>query len=176
MCSATVSVADRTLLVEPNGFGVIGNGAAILAFGKMCKAAIVIGEEVVWIEPSCLIIVANRSVVYGESHSAWDKDGNLAWIDACGDEKYSKESDASIGVDKDGYIYWVAPGYRDFCTFNKIEAVKGSEITKGAVTPAYSVHAERRGGWCDKIAPPWTENLELQMINDELVITELPEG
>jgi hypothetical protein len=114
---------------------------------------------------------------YGEGHSALDKDGDLTWIDACGDEKYSKESDASIEVDKDGYVSnWVAPGYRNFCTFDKIEAVKGSETTKGAVTLAYSVHANCRSGWGDKVEPPWTENLEPQIINDELVITELPEG
>jgi hypothetical protein len=118
---------------------------------------------------------------YGEGHSALDKDGDPTWIDACGDEKYSKESDASIEVwkkgHKSGYVSnWVAPGYRNFCTFDKIEAVKGSETTKGAVTPAYSVHANCRSGWGDKVEPPWTENLELQIINDELVITELPEG
>jgi hypothetical protein len=115
--------------------------------------------------------------LYDEGHSALDEDGNPTWIDACGDEKYSKESDASIVVGKEGYLSnWVAPGYRNFCTFDKIEAVKGSETTKGTVTPAYSVHVKCWSGWGDKVEPPWTENLELQIINDELVITELPEG
>jgi hypothetical protein len=90
---------------------------------------------------------------YGEGHFVLDKDGDPTWIDACGDEKYSKENDASIEVDKDGYVSnWVAPGYRNFCNFDKIEAVKGSETTKGAVTPAYSVHANCLSGWATRLS------------------------
>jgi hypothetical protein len=104
--------------------------------------------------------------------------------DYCGDDPKSDEDgpDRSIVVRKYkdhtfGYVSnWVAPGYRNYCTFEKIEVIKGSKATEGAVTDAYSVHANCWSGWGDKIEPPWTENLELQIINDELVITELPEG
>lgn len=72
-----------------------------------------------------------------------------------------------IRVDKDGYVSnWVEPGFRHFCTFEKIEVIKN----------AYLAHASCWSGWGKDIEPPWTENLELRVIEGELVITELPEG
>jgi hypothetical protein len=65
---------------------------------------------------------------------------------------------------------------RNYCKFKKIEVIKGSKkSTEDAATDAYLVHANCRSGWGDVQFPPWTENFQLQVIEDELVLTELRE-
>jgi hypothetical protein len=67
MGNAAVPIAAGILLVEPNGFGVVGNGAVVLSFGKMRKAAVMVGDDVVWIDSNCLIIVGYGSIIFAFS-------------------------------------------------------------------------------------------------------------
>jgi hypothetical protein len=111
-----------------------------------------------------------------EHHYFWgegeDVDGNV-----CGD-------DDGIRISKRNYnrFKWEGNRFeedsrfkgREFCTFEKIEIIDRPQAKDAS--KVYLVHADCWSGWGAKIQPPWTENLELQVIDDELVITELPEG
>jgi hypothetical protein len=93
--------------------------------------------------------------------------------DGCENNPKSDEDgpDRSIVVEKNRYYvsHWVAPRYRHFCEFEKIEMINAT---------TYLVHASCQSGWGrdpqtgEYIKPPWTENLKLQVIGGELVITE----
>jgi hypothetical protein len=92
----------------------------------------------------------------------------------CGDGifdriKIWKDDDGSSGYSLD----WFLPGWHSHCTFERVEVISPTVAL---------VHASCHSGLgrdpitSKEVKPPWTENLELRVIEGELVITELPEG